>query len=274
MSATPTLRGLLIDLDGTLYHGGIMIPGADELIQMLREQELSYLFVTNNSTAAPEVVAERLQAMGIPASPEDVCTSAQGTAAYIAELQPNARVHVIGETGLRLALEAAGLQLVEEEPDIVVQGIDRQITYDKLAKAVQFIRGGATYILTNPDLLLPSEQGLIPGAGSISALLRAATGVMPTVIGKPSKILMDFALRRMGLEASDAWVIGDNPATDIAAGHAAGCKSILVLTGLATGDNYKELLATAGCEADVIIHDLYQLKQFIRDQLAAKHITS
>ncbi|AZN41968.1 TIGR01457 family HAD-type hydrolase [Paenibacillus albus] len=268
MGVKQALRGLLIDLDGTLYHGGIMIPGADEFIQSLREQELGYLYVTNNSTATPEVVAERLQAMGIPASADEVCTSAQGAAAYIAQKQPNARVYVIGETGLRAALEAAGLQLVEDEPDIVVQGIDRQLTYDKLAKAVQFIRSGAQYILTNPDLLLPSDHGLIPGAGSISALLRTASGVTPTVIGKPSSILMDFALQRMGLDAEEAWVIGDNPATDIAAGQAAGCKSILVLTGLATGDNYKKLLAAANCEADVIIHDLYQLKQYIHEQQA------
>ncbi|SFS62074.1 TIGR01457 family HAD-type hydrolase [Paenibacillus sp. BC26] len=264
-----TLRGLLIDLDGTMYHGGIMIPGADALIAALRRLDIPFLFVTNNSSATPEAFADRLSAMGIQTNPSEVCTSAQGAAAYIAERQPGARVHVIGEHGLRTALQDAGLLLVDEEPDIVVQGIDKQLTYDKVARAVTFIRGGASYILTNPDLLVPAEHGLVPGAGSIGAMLRAASGVEPIVIGKPSAILMDFALQRLGLHASETWMIGDNPATDIAAAQAADCPSILVLTGLATGDNYKELLAAAGCEATVIIDNLHTLQQFIGDQLAS-----
>ncbi|RAP78221.1 HAD-IIA family hydrolase [Paenibacillus montanisoli] len=264
-----SLRGLLIDLDGTMYHGGIMIPGADELIAELRRLEIGFLFVTNNSSATPEAFAERLNTMGIPAAPREVCTSAQGAAAYIAERLPGARVYVVGEHGLRAALAEAGLQLVEDEPDIVVQGIDRQFTYEKLAKAVGHIRAGAGFILTNPDLLVPAEHGLMPGAGSIGAMLKAASGAEPTVIGKPSAILMNFALNRLRLNASETWMIGDNPATDIAAAHAVGCPSALVLTGLATGDNYKELLASAGCEATAVIDNLFALKQFIGERLAS-----
>ncbi|QHW34516.1 TIGR01457 family HAD-type hydrolase [Paenibacillus rhizovicinus] len=261
------LRGLLIDLDGTLYHGGRMIPGADAFIRMLREEEIRYLFVTNNSSATPEAVADRLNGMGIPAVPEDVCTSAQAAAAYIAEQIPGARVHAVGEIGLTTALLAAGLKLDDERPELVVQGIDRELTYDKIAGAVRHIRNGAQYILTNPDLLLPSDNGLIPGAGSISAVIRAASGVQPVVIGKPSAIQMRFALQRLGLEPQETWVIGDNPATDIAAGHAVDCPSVLVLTGLATGDNYKELLAAAGCEADEVIADLRGLQEWLRKKL-------
>ncbi|WP_219837519.1 TIGR01457 family HAD-type hydrolase [Paenibacillus sp. R14(2021)] len=262
------IRGLLIDLDGTLYHGGIMIPGADELVRMLQREGLRYLFVTNNSSASPEVVAERLRGMGIPARPDDVVTSAQGAAAYLAEQMPGANVHVIGEAGLREAIQEAGLNLETDQPDVVVQGIDRELTYDKLAAAAAHIRSGARYILTNPDRLLPSEHGLIPGAGSISAMLQASSGVQPVVIGKPSTILMDVALKRLGLAPEETWVVGDNPATDIAAGLAAGCLSVLVLTGLATGDNYKELLAAANCEADVVIDTLPQLQEYIGNQLA------
>lgn len=261
------LRGLLIDLDGTLYHGGRMIPGADAFIRMLREEELRYLFVTNNSSAAPETVAERLNGMGIPAAADDVCTSAQAAAAYIAERDPGARVHVVGESGLRAALLEAGLQLVDENPELVVQGIDRSLTYDKAADAVRHIRGGAAYILTNPDLLLPSDNGLVPGAGSISAFIQAASGVKPVVIGKPSAIQMRFALKRLGLAPEETWVVGDNPATDIAAGQAVNCPSVLVLTGLATGDNYTELLETAGCEADEVIADLHGLREWLDNKL-------
>lgn len=259
MSLAERPGGLLIDLDGTLYHGHVMIEGADTFIRMLRQREIRYLFVTNNSSATPETVAERLCMMGIPAAADDVCTSSQAAAAYIAQETNEARVFPVGEAGLHDALIKAGLQIVEEAPDIVVQGIDRQLTYDRIAAAVGHIRSGARYILTNPDVLLPSDSGLIPGAGSISAILEKASGVHPTVIGKPSAILMNYALERLGQKAEDVWVIGDNPATDIAAAQASGCRSVLVLTGLATEANYTDLLLQAGCNADEIIADLHQL---------------
>lgn len=257
------MRGLLIDLDGTLYHGNTMIAGADKLIRFLRERGIPYLFVTNNSTASPQTVADRLQGMGIPALPSDVCTSAQAAAAYVAELQPGARVFAVGEAGLREALQDAGLQLVEEAPDYVVQGLDRSATYARLADAVRFIREGAPYVLTNPDVLLPSDGGFLPGAGSIAALLERAGGKQPTVIGKPSAILMDAALARLNVPAANAWVVGDNPFTDIAAGHAAGCPSLLVLTGFTNADNCESLLEQAGCRPDEIIPDLHRLMERI-----------
>ncbi|BBH19895.1 haloacid dehalogenase [Paenibacillus baekrokdamisoli] len=264
------LRGLLIDLDGTLYHGHKMIAGADKLIQMLQDKKVSYLFVTNNSTGTAEVVAERLRSMGIPAKPEDVCTSAQAAAFYIAEQNQGARVFAVGEDGLRSAIMDAGLQLVDENPDIVVQGMNRQLTYDQAARAVSFILNGASYVLTNPDKLLPTADGYIPGAGSISAMLQTATGIAPTVIGKPSAILMNFALKKLGLQAAETWVVGDNPHTDIAAGQIAGCKSVLVLTGLATKQNYKQLLEAACCDADVVLEDLHDLHTYIGDKLASQ----
>jgi len=251
--------GLFIDLDGTLFHGNRMIDGADVFIRFLKERGTPYLCVTNNSSATPETVAERLLAMGIPAEPQDICTSAQAAAAYIAERQAGARVFVVGEDGLRRALTDAGLNITEEEPDFVVQGIDRQLTYERLSAAITHIRNGASYVLTNPDVLLPSDKGLIPGAGSISAMLQRASGVEPVVIGKPSAIMMKYALERIGLVPEKVWVIGDNPATDIAAAYAGGCRSALVLTGLATEDNYRELQQRAGCEADDVIPNLHDL---------------
>lgn len=262
---SPAVRGLLIDLDGTLYKGHTMIEGANTLIAALREMSIRFLFVTNNSSSTPEEVADRLRGMGIAAAADEVCTSAQGAAFYIAKrLHAKKRVFVVGEEGLRSAVMHAGLQLVEDNPDIVLQGIDRQLTYSRLSSAVEHIRRGADYILTNPDVLLPSDGGFIPGAGSISALLQRASGVTPTVIGKPSAILMDFALERLGLRAAETWVVGDNPATDIAAGNAAGCQSILVLTGLANSDNYNELLQAAACKADVVCDNLHKLLEHIQ----------
>lgn len=261
------LQGLLLDLDGTIYRGREPIPGADRLIRLLKDNGLPFRFVTNNSSAAPELVAQRLQAMGIDAKPQDVCTSAQAAARHVADKRPGARVIVIGERGLREALSEAGLNLVEQEADVVVQGIDRAFTYDKAAAAVQAILGGAEFVLTNPDLLLPSDSGLEPGAGSIGAMIAAASGREPVVIGKPSSILMDYALAELGKEARETWVVGDNLATDIAAGKAASCGTILVLTGLTTRANYERYAQAAGCEPDVICSDLDDLQSYISSSM-------
>ncbi|REK77121.1 TIGR01457 family HAD-type hydrolase [Paenibacillus paeoniae] len=260
------LGGLLIDLDGTLYHGSSRIDGADRLIAYVNEMKLPYQYVTNNSTSTAEEVAERLTGMGIPAKASDVCTSAQAAASYVAELAPGASVYVIGESGLRVAMQEAGCQLTEDEqPAFVVQGIDRSMTYERMAKAVRYIRAGAVYIMTNPDLLLPTTEGFIPGAGSIGAMLQAASGREPIIIGKPSSILMNYSLQRLGVPSEETWVVGDNIATDIAAGKAAGCETVLVLTGLTNADNLDHYTNTAGCKPDRICVTLEDL----RDEMAS-----
>ena len=256
-------KAYLIDLDGTLYHGPQMIPGADELISTLRAKRIPFLFVTNNSSRTPEEVAVHLETMGISARAEEVCTSAVAAARYIAEDQPGCKVAAIGEAGLIKALNEAGLQLVQEQPDVVVQGIDRQFTYDTLTRAARWIRGGARYVLTNPDLLLPSQEGLMPGAGTLSAAIQAASGVKPKVIGKPAAPLMDFAIARLGLAASEVAVIGDNLHTDIAAGVNAGCGTILALTGVTTVDNLPEYVKSSGVEANVVCRDLKEVRERI-----------
>lgn len=262
----PLMNGLLIDLDGTMYHGDSRIEGADELVQYLIDTKMPYRYVTNNSSSSAQEVADRLVRMGIPATASDVCTSAQAAAAYIASVKPNASVFIVGEKGLREAVEAEGLRLTEEKPDYVLQGIDRSLTYERVAQAVAYIRDGASYIMTNPDLLLPSDRGLIPGAGSIGAMLKAASGQEPIVIGKPSPILMDYALNKIGLAAHETWVIGDNLATDIAAGEAAGCGKLLVFTGLTNEQNYEYYAEQAGCRPHSICSNLSDVISFIQIQ--------
>jgi 4-nitrophenyl phosphatase len=253
------LQGLLIDLDGTMYQGSRAVEGADRLIRFLNEEGIAYRFVTNNSSATPEEVASRLSGMGIPAKQGDVCTSAQAAAEHVAGLKPGASVYMIGQDGLREALTGAGLRLTDDQPDFVVQGIDRQLTYNSIARAIHHIRNGTPSILTNPDLLVPSTDGLLPGAGSIGAMIQAASGVEPVVIGKPSSILMNYALSRIGLDAERTWVVGDNLATDIAAGIASGCGTALVLTGLTTRGNYASYASSAGCKPDRIYDTLDEL---------------
>ncbi|GIP31219.1 HAD-IIA family hydrolase [Paenibacillus sp. J2TS4] len=254
------MPGFIIDLDGTMYAGTRPIPGAAEFIGRLKQEGHPFIYATNNSSKRPEQVAEHLHAVaGVEACPTEVLTSAQAAARYIADRQPGARVFVIGEDGLVHAAGEAGLIVTEERPDFVVQGIDRRFSYAKLEAAVRHIKSGAAYVLTNPDHLLPGEGGFHPGAGALAAAIRTASEAEPIVIGKPSPILLGMAVARLGLPASEAWVVGDNLRTDIAGGRAAGCRTALVLTGLATPDHADELIARSGVQPDLICRDLPEL---------------
>ncbi|SDT55274.1 4-nitrophenyl phosphatase [Paenibacillaceae bacterium GAS479] len=257
------ISGLLLDLDGTIYRGDEVIEGAPELMEALREAGVPYKYVTNNSSASPAAVAQRLRAMGIPADADEVCTSAQAAAAYAAEHFPGGKIFMVGEEGLAEELEGAGLQLVEEAADAVVQGINRRFTYEQAAAAVRELLSGAAYIMTNPDLLLPSKGGLFPGAGSIGAMLQAASGVQPVLIGKPSPVLMDYALGRLGVKREEVWVVGDNLATDIASGDNTGCRTILVLTGLTDAANYERYATVANVSPYASCVSLDELRRYI-----------
>jgi 4-nitrophenyl phosphatase len=266
----PAPEALLFDLDGTLYRGDEIIPGADRLIAELLARGIPCLFVTNNSTRTAPEVAKHLEHMGIPATEEAIVTSALAAAYYVREHHPGADVYVIGEHGLREALRENGIPMVgEEESDkrnaaLVVQGLDRNLTYEHLTIAVKHLLNGAVYVQTNPDRLLPVNGGFLPGAGSIGASLQAASGIDPIVIGKPSSILMDYSLKIANTSPSRAWVIGDNPYTDLAAARNVGCPSILVLTGLCTRDNWQEHCEAAEVTPDAVCEGPEQLAELLK----------
>lgn len=255
--------GFLIDLDGTIYRGGVTIPKAKEFVEILKEKKIPFLFVTNNSSRTSEMVANHLQKMGINTQAEEIYTSAQGAVQYIVEHQIGKKVYMIGEKGLEVALTKAGFILSEEEQvDAVVQGIDRRFTYEKLAKAIQFIHLGAEFINTNPDHLLPSDEGPIPGAGSIAAAIQTAAKKEAVVIGKPSPIIMEYAIDRLmrklpALKRENIWVVGDNLLTDIKAGVLANLPTALVLTGISRREDLKDL----DYKPRVIANDLEDLIQ-------------
>lgn len=257
------IKAYLIDLDGTLYHGRHRIEGADKLIRTLNEQGMPYLFVTNNSSRTPQGVADHLNGMGIPADASQVCTSAVAAAEYVAKETPGAKVACIGEEGLLQAIEAAGLKRTDDAPEYVIQGIDREFSYQKLTNALRWINGGSKFVMTNPDLQLPSDDGLTPGAGTIGAAIEAATGVYPTVIGKPSSIIMKSAISRLNLKSDEVAVIGDNMRTDIAAGAAAGCETLLVLTGITTRDNMDSHIQVTKVRPDHVFEDLHKLIEWL-----------
>lgn len=265
----------LIDLDGTMYHGNSPIEGADKLIEELGQLRVPYLFVTNNSTRTPEEVANHLQQFGISAGAQDVLTSAQAAASYIQKRFSDKMVFMIGEVGLQQALEDTGISWTDQVDDVwnseigvVVQGLDRSLTYTKLEAAACALRRGAVSILTNPDVMLPSDRGFSPGAGTIGAALQSASGVEPIIIGKPSEIIMDEAMIRLGCTAQDVIVIGDNMMTDMLAGANAGCRTALTFTGVTTPDNYDSFCARAGVEPNMVFHNMKQVREwFIKEML-------
>ncbi|MFD2204713.1 HAD-IIA family hydrolase [Kiloniella antarctica] len=235
------ISALLFDLDGTVYRGTDAIPGASDFITKLKERGIPFLFVTNRGNRRPEEVADQLNAMGISCTPDDVLTSAQAVAMG---LDRGTRVYCLGEEGLTSTLEDAGVIITDgsSDTDAVVVSYDRGINYEKLGKALRLIDGGARFIATNTDRLITVEDGILPEAGPIVAAVQAATEKEPEIFGKPEKQIMDAALKRLGKQASDCAIIGDNIFTDILAGHKSGMKSILILTGVASRKDGEDAL--------------------------------
>lgn len=230
-------QGFLIDLDGTVYNGTEKIDEAIRFVKELEKRKLPYLFLTNNSTKHPKDVAKKLRDMGVPATTEHVFTTSMATATYIAEIKPAAHVYPIGEEGLTFALEEQGLVNSDKDVDFVVMGLDRTISYEKLAVGALEIRKGATFVATNGDVALPSERGFLPGAGSLISVLSVTTGVEPKFIGKPEGIIVEQALEVLGTDKNETLMIGDNYYTDILAGINAGIDSLLVHSGVTTKDD-------------------------------------
>lgn len=233
-------KGYLIDLDGTVYKGNEPIPEAIAFVNELKDKKISFLYVTNNSTTTPEKVAERLQGMGAPATKEDILTTCQASASYIADKKPGGTVYFIGEEGLKYSLENQGLIFQDEHPDFVVIGLDRQVTYEKFTKACLAIRNGAHFISTNSDVAFPTEKGLAPGNGALTALVSTSTGVLPVFIGKPESIIVEEGLKKLGLPKSDCLMVGDNYHTDILAGIRADVDTLFVSTGVTLWDELEK----------------------------------
>jgi len=253
-------RGFLVDLDGVVYHGDRVIPGAPPFFRFLRARGIPFLLTTNNSTLLPSQYVEKVARMDIEVAESEVLASADATASYLQQQGPRgARVYVIGESGLKSAIEAAGLVLAESDVQYVVVGLDRDLTYAKLTTAVRLLRAGAAFVGPNPDTTLPTDDGIIPGAGSFQALLTAATGARPLIIGKPEPTMLVIGSERLGLAPSDTGIIGDRLDTDIVGGFRAGLKTLLVLTGVSTRDE----AAQAEIQPDWIFEDLPALQAAI-----------
>ncbi len=262
MASLEEISAFIIDMDGVLYRGNTLIPGAVEFISTLEETGRSFLLLTNNSSLTPAQYEAKLARMGIKVQQDKIFTSALATAQYLrSTAKTGAKVFLIGMDGIREALLAEGFVLANDRNvDFVVVGIDFNLTYEKLKEAALAIRAGATFIGTNPDKTLPMEEGLYPGNGAILAALEASTGVKPVVVGKPSPLIFEIALKRLGSTPEKTAVVGDRLETDILGAQQAGLKSILVLSGV-TDDQF---LASAELKPDFVFKSVRELAEVLR----------
>jgi 4-nitrophenyl phosphatase len=251
----PEIHALVLDMDGTVYRGDTPIPGAFETLARCRNSGVPVMFVTNNSTRSRMEFAAKLTSMGHPTAPEQIVNTAHATSRLLADRYPEGtKVYVVGAAALSEAVTDAGLVIAEEEAQVVVVGLDRAFTYDKLRTAVRLILDGADFIATNPDRLIPHGPHLDPGAGTLMAAVQAATGhvTTPVVVGKPEPTLVSLALESLGTAPRHTVMVGDQLQTDVQAGRRAGLFSVLVTTGVPTG-------GVTSVVADRVIADLTEI---------------
>jgi 4-nitrophenyl phosphatase len=251
-----SIRAMIIDMDGVLYCGDEPTPGVVEFFEFLRQRQIRYRLVTNNSSRLPEEYRDKLRPMGVDVDPSLVLTSGAATALYLREhARKGARIYVIGEKALHCAVfDSGGRDYVWDEvtPEYVVLGIDFDLTYQKLKTAALAIRRGAEFVASNVDATLPTEEGELPGSGALVAALEVATSRRPIIIGKPEPLMLDLALSDMKAKREETAIIGDRIATDIVGAQRVGLATILVMTGVTT----KTILDESTVKPDFVFDDL------------------
>ncbi len=227
------INNIILDMDGVLYTGELPIGNLAKIFDEIRKRKYKLMLATNNSTLSPDSYVAKLKKFGVSVKPEQIINSAEATMEYIKTHFPERkRIFMVGEIGLSKAIRKYGFQQDDTKADIVVVGLDREVTYRKLAKAFTFLLNDAIFLATNPDVTIPTSNGLAPGTGSILAALEAAIGKKAIIIGKPEPMLFEIALSRINAKPENTIVVGDRLETDIAGGNASRCKTALVLSGV------------------------------------------
>lgn len=249
-------NGFLIDMDGVIYKGSELIPGADRFINTLQDRDIPFMFLTNNSQRTRRDIATKLNRMGFKGLQEyHVFTCATATAQFLAHQKPNGTAYVIGEGGLLNALHDYGYAIVDHDPDYVVVGEGRAFTLEMVEHAVYLISKGAKLIATNLDPSCPTPKGIRPGCGAYVSLLEKATGVQAFSVGKPSPVMIRAARKELGLTAAETTIVGDTMETDILGGVQMGYRTVLVLTG----GTKKEDIKNFAYKPDFIVNSIADL---------------
>lgn len=263
-----SVRALLFDMDGVLYVGSHLLPGVAELLAYLEASGRTYLCVTNNASLTSVDFSQRLAKMGVTVAPEQILGSAEATAAWLAE-QVKDELHIApvpvvinGMAGLRTALATYGFAVTDDPTTAryAVSGINFDLTYADIARCLAAIRSGAEFIGTNPDVTIPTEQGILPGAGALQAAIAAASGVQPRIIGKPFAPMFELAMERLSVTPAETLMVGDRYDTDIAGAAALGLLTAGVLTGVTTAAEF----AAASPPPDIVAAGLPELLALLR----------
>jgi NagD protein len=248
-------HGFLIDMDGVVYRGNQLIPGAERFIADLLQLDLPFFFLTNNSQRTRRDVVTKLRRLGINVDEKHIFTCAMATARFLAHQKPGGTAFVIGEGGLLNALHENGYSVVDHDPDYVVIGEGRAVTYEMMERAIRMVLGGAKLIATNLDPTCPTQDGLRPGCGALVAMIETATGRKAFSVGKPSAVMMRAARKELGLDAIRTTMIGDTMETDILGAVQLGYRAILVLSG----GTSREDLAAFAYRPDMIVDSIADL---------------
>jgi len=223
--------GYLIDMDGVVYRDSQLIPGAQRFIAELQDSSIPFMFLTNNSQRTRRDIVTKLRRLGIDVGEENVFTCAMATARFLAQQKPHGTAYVIGEGGLLQALHNHGYSVVDKDPDYVVIGEGRTVSFEMVETALNLVLGGAKLVATNMDPNCPTTHGTRPGCGAIVAMIEAASGIKAFSVGKPSPIMMRVARKELNLDAQPTIMIGDTMETDILGGVQMGYHTVLVLSG-------------------------------------------
>lgn len=229
-------KAFISDMDGVVYHGNRLLPGAAEMVEWWRRNDKKHLFLTNSSERSPRELQAKLKRLNIDMDASHFFTSALATATFLRNQKPDASVYVIGEPGLVHALYEAGMTMNDVNPDYVVVGDTRGYNFEKIERAINMVIGGARLIGTNPDVSGPVESGLAPSTGALVSPIELATGRKAFFVGKPNPLMMRGALKFLGCRREDTVIIGDRMDTDIIAGVEAEIDTVLVLSGVTSVD--------------------------------------
>ena len=254
------IKALILDMDGVLWRSDEPIGDLPAIFARINSRGLKYVFATNNGTKTPEQYVEKLAELGVNAEPRQIVTSALGVAHILEKkFSKGTKVFVIGEAGVHWALTQKGFDVLPvpdaQDAQVVVMGIDRAITFDKMREATLLVRSGIPFYATNPDKTFPTPRGEIPGAGAWISVVTTATDVEPVYAGKPYPYMMELSLETLGTKKAETLVVGDRLETDIAAGQAVGCPTALVLSGVATRAQAQKWTP----KIDVVANDLTNL---------------
>lgn len=224
--------GFIIDMDGVIYHGNILLPGVTEFLSWLEASGKKYLFLTNSPERTPKELHEKMQRLGINVGEDHFYTSALATATFLANQKPNGSAFIIGDAGLIHAMYSVGYTVNNVNPDYVVVGDTHSYNFERIELAVNLIRRGAKLIGTNPDISGPVENGITPSTKALIAPIEIASGKKAYYVGKPNPLMMRIALRKLGVKREDTIVIGDRMDTDVRCGLESEIDTLLVLSGI------------------------------------------